>query len=249
MQWHCLPQRRCRGNNMPSRGGGAEDGSAGSFGGCVLDFTGRSGCRDRAHALFAIFQGGADEGGEKRMGLERLGLEFGMELAAEEPWVLGRLNDFDVIFVGRAAGDFQAGGNQSFFIFAIKFVAVAVPLADFELAIGPMSERAGFEFAGPRAEAHGAAHFVHAEKFAQFVNDAVGSLRVEFRAVRLLEAGGVAGVFDGGALHAEANAEEGHFVLAGVLNGVNHALNAAFAEAARNENAVIAMKTERGSLR
>src|SRR5690242_13675944 len=180
MQWHCLPQRRCRGNNMPSRGGGAEDGSAGSFGGCVLDFTGRSGCRDRAHALFAIFQGGTDERGEKRMGLERLRLEFGMELAAEKPGVLGGFDDFDVILVGGAAGDFEAGAEKSFLVFAIEFVAVAVAFADFELAVSLVSKGAGFEFARPSAEAHGAAHFVDAEEFAQLVVDAVGSLRIEF---------------------------------------------------------------------
>ena len=58
-------------------------------------------------ALF-VFEGGADEGGEEGMGLEGLGFEFGMKLAAEEPGVFGGFDDFDVIFVGGAAGDAEA---------------------------------------------------------------------------------------------------------------------------------------------
>ena len=52
------------------------------------------------------------------------------------------------------------------------------------------------------------------------------------------KSGDVAGVFDRGALHAEADAEERHLVFARVLNGVDHALNAALAEAAGNQDAV-----------
>ncbi len=114
--------------------------------------------------------------------------------------------------------------------------------ADFRFAVGFKRQGAGFDFAGPGAEAHGAAHFIHAEEFAQFVNDAVRRLRIELGAVGLLEAGGVAGVFDGGALHAEADAEEGNFVFTGELDGVDHALNAALAEAARNQDAVVALE-------
>src|SRR5208282_5144789 len=39
--------------------------------------------------------------------------------------------------------------------------------------------------------------------------------------------------------HAEADAEEGNLVLAGELDGVDHALNAALAEAAGNQDAVV----------
>ena len=58
---------------------------------------------------FFVFEGSAYEGGEERMRLEGLGLEFGVELAAEEPGVIGGFDDFDVIFVGGAAGDAEAG--------------------------------------------------------------------------------------------------------------------------------------------
>ena len=52
-----------------------------------------------------VIEGGADEGGEKRMRLERLGFEFGVELAAEEPGVVRGFDNFDVVVVGSATGD------------------------------------------------------------------------------------------------------------------------------------------------
>src|SRR3979411_2470472 len=109
---------------------------------------------------------------------------------------------------------------------------MAVALADFCFAVGLVGQRAGFEFARPGAEAHGAAHFVDAQKLAPFANYAVRSLWLNLGAVGLFEARHVTGVFNGGALHAETNPEEGHFVFTGVLNGVHHSLNAALAESA-----------------
>ena len=53
--------------------------------------------------------GRADEGDEQRVRLQRLRLELGMELAAEEPGMVGDLADLDVRAVGRLAGDAQAG--------------------------------------------------------------------------------------------------------------------------------------------
>src|SRR5277367_2647562 len=92
------------------------------------------------------------------------GFEFGMELAAYEPGVIGGFDYFYVDAVGGASGDAEAGAGQSFFVLAIEFVAMAVAFGNFELAVCFGSEGAGLEFAGPRAEAHGAAHFVHAEE-------------------------------------------------------------------------------------
>jgi len=79
-----------------------------------------------ARFLDAMLQGGADEGGEERMRLEGLGLEFGVELAAQEPRVIGSFDDFDVGSVGRGAGDVEAGAGQQRFVFAVEFVTVTV---------------------------------------------------------------------------------------------------------------------------
>jgi len=122
---------------------------------------------------------------------------------------------------------------------------MAMTLADFCFAVSLVGQGTGLEFAGPSAEAHGAAHFVHAEEFAQFVNHAVRSLRLELGAVGLFEASHVAGVFNSGALHAETNSEERDLVFAGVLNGVHHSLNATLAESAGDEDAVVAAQASR----
>ena len=64
-------------------------------------------------------------------GSMRLGLELGMELAAQVPGMVGELADLDVGAVGRLAGDAQAGGLQAVLVLAVEFVAVPVALADF----------------------------------------------------------------------------------------------------------------------
>jgi len=94
------------------------------------------GFRGGARTGFFVFEGGAYEGCEERVRLERLGLELGVKLAAEKPRMLGGFDDLDVIFVGGAAGDEQAGVGQSFLVVAIEFVAVAVAFADFRFAVG-----------------------------------------------------------------------------------------------------------------
>ena len=79
-------------------------------------------------ALVAVFDAGADEGGEQRVRSQGFGFEFGVELAAEEPWVVGGFDDFDVHAVGSASGDAETGAGERVFVFAIEFVAVAMTL-------------------------------------------------------------------------------------------------------------------------
>ena len=115
---------------------------------------------------------------------------------------------------------------------------MAVALGDFGGAVGFGGERAGLELAGPCAEAHGSAHLFDTGQFAQLVDDAVRRGGVELAGVGAGEAADVARVLDAGGLHAEADAEVGDVVLAGVADGVEHALDAALAEAAGDKDAV-----------
>src|SRR5882724_13674350 len=78
---------------------------------------------------------GADEFLEQRMWLQRLRLEFGMELAADEVRVVGQFDHLHVGSVGRGPGNSHARGNQRLFIFAVEFVSVAMAFADLGLAI------------------------------------------------------------------------------------------------------------------
>jgi len=59
----------------------------------------------------AILEAGADERGEQWMRSQRFGFEFGMELAAYEPGVVGGFDYFYVDAVGRASGDAETSAG------------------------------------------------------------------------------------------------------------------------------------------
>ena len=70
------------------------------------------------------------------MRLERLGLEFRMELAAQIPRVIFQFADLHVHSVGSLARELQAMLLQHRLILAVELVAVPVPFADFLLSVG-----------------------------------------------------------------------------------------------------------------
>src|SRR5580704_4109961 len=186
----------------------------------------------------AILKAGAHERGKKRMRSERLRFEFRMKLAANEPGVIGHFDNLDIHVIGRPARDPEAGARERLLILAIKFVAMAMALGDFERAVSLMRKRPGLEFARPRPKPHRAAHLVHAEQFAQFVNHAIRGRGIELRAVRIFDSRNLPRVFDRRALHPKTNPKERNFLLARISNRLNHPGNAALAESARNENPV-----------
>ena len=94
-----------------------------------------------ALAAVAIFEAGADERGEERMRSQRLGFEFRMELAADEPRVVGGFDNFYVNAVRSASGDAEAGAGERVFVFAIEFVAMAMALGNFQCAVGLVRRR------------------------------------------------------------------------------------------------------------
>ena len=84
-----------------------------------------------------IGQGGPDVVPEKRMGVHGTGLEFRVELAAQEPGVVPEFDDLHQLAVGGGAGNRQAGGVQFLPVGVVEFVAVPVALHDLRDAIGP----------------------------------------------------------------------------------------------------------------
>ena len=115
-------------------------------------------------------------------------------------------------------------------------------LADLGGLVGAMRTRARLELACPGAQAHGAAQFFHAAQFAQLVDDAVRRGGIEFAGVGFRQSADVARIFDAGSLHAQANAEIRNLILARVANGLQHAGDAALAESAGNQDAVVAFQ-------
>src|SRR5579863_1085426 len=172
-----------------------------------------------------------------------------MELATEKPGVVGGFDNFNVSAVGSFSGDFESGGDEYLLVIAVEFVPMAVAFANLKFAVGAVGERTLLEHARPRAQAHRAAHFVHAKQFAQLVNDAVGSGWIELGAIGMGQSYDIARIFDGGALHAQTNSEVGHLAFARILNGVNHSLNAALAEASGDEDSIHVGKPIDGSCR
>src|SRR5207247_9864718 len=125
-------------------------------------------------------------------------------------------------------------------------VAGAVGLGHGLLAVDPVSERALLHRRGLRAQAHGAAEvrlLVAAFDLA-VLGLPLGDERdhrmrrvgIEFGRIRAFEADLVARDLDRGDLHAEADAEVRNLAFAGVLHRGDLALDAALAEAARDED-------------
>ena len=73
---------------------------------------------------------GGDEVAEDGVGLQRLGLEFGVELAAQEEGMCWNFNDFDVGGVWSGAGDAQASAGEDGLVLAVELVAVAMAFDD-----------------------------------------------------------------------------------------------------------------------
>src|SRR5712691_11559005 len=133
----------------------------------------RTGVGDFAlHPAALVLERGADEGTEQRMRLQRLGLELGMELAAQIPGVIRDLSDLDVNGVRRFTREPKSVPLQDVFVFAVEFVTVAMALADFGFSVSGAREAAGCEQARISAQAHGAAQLVDAFQLAQLVDDA-----------------------------------------------------------------------------
>src|ERR1700722_1134385 len=144
----------------------------------------------RFHHAFCLLQSavgvaGLDEVAEERMRLEWFALELRMKLAAEEEWVLRNLDDLYVGCIGRRSGEPQTAAGQYGFILAVELVTMTMALGDLCCPVSFCGERAGFEYAIPRAQAHGAAHLFHANQLAQFIDDAVRRCRIELAGVGL----------------------------------------------------------------
>src|SRR3546814_10424523 len=78
-----------------------------------------------------------DETREQRMRIERLRLEFRMELHPDKPWMVRALNDFRQHAVGRHARKDEPALFELFAIRAVDLITMAVALADVVGAIDP----------------------------------------------------------------------------------------------------------------
>src|SRR5947209_13804420 len=119
---------------------------------------------------------------------------------------------------------------------------MTVSLANFRLAVCARGYRICFQLAFPGTQTHRATKFINTFEFSQFVDDSVGSTRIEFARIGVVQSANIARELDAGSLHAEANTEVRDLIFARIPNCIQHAGNATLAETPRNQNAVVAFK-------
>src|SRR5712692_2989029 len=90
-----------------------------------------------------------------------------MELAAEEPWVIGQLNNLYKLSIRRLAREDKSPSAEFVFVARIELVAVTMTLADLARFINACSQRTGLQLARIRAEPHRPAHCLDSDQIAQ----------------------------------------------------------------------------------
>src|SRR4051794_15624918 len=181
---------------------------------------------------------GAHEVPEQRLRAQRARLELGVVLRGHEEWVVGQLDDFDEAVVGRGPGAHEARMLEPLAEGVVHLVAVAVALVDHGLAVDLAGAGAVVELHGVGAEPHRATHVADLLLLRQEVDDREWRLGVELGGVRALHAGHVPREVGDGDLHAQADAQVRHAVLARVAGSCDLALDPALAEAAGDEEAI-----------
>src|SRR5450631_2525175 len=119
---------------------------------------------------------------------------------------------------------------------------MAVPLANVARAVSFLRHAALRQVARPGPQPHGAPQIVDALQLAQLIDHAVRRARIEFGRIRRLQPANVARELDHHGLHAQANTEIGDLAFARIADRVQHAVYAALAEAARHQDAIVAIQ-------
>ena len=143
--------------------------------------------------------------------------------------------------------DHQTGALQRLEVFLVGLVAMAVPLGD-DRTVDLVGQRVGPDVRTLRAQAHratqvglGIALLYRAVGVLPFVDQRdhrVRGLGLEFGRVGTGQPGDMARELDRRDLHAQADAQVGQLVLAGVLHRDDLALDATLAEAAWHQDGV-----------
>ncbi|MDR6152681.1 hypothetical protein QF021_000770 [Acidovorax delafieldii] len=162
--------------------------------------------------------------------------------------VLRQLHDFGELLALRERRDHEAGLAQLVQVVHVGFIAVAMALGD-HIAVDAVRQRVLGHVRALRAQAHGATQVgvlvagldgaVGVLPLGDQRDHGVGRGGVELGAVGVGQAGHMAGVFDGGHLHAQADAQVGHLALAGKLGRGDLAFHAALAEATGHQDGVV----------
>src|SRR6266403_2244430 len=186
-----------------------------------------------------VLQARFHEAGEQRMRLPRPRPELGVELAGHEVGMILDLDDLDELFLRPQTRHAQAVLLEGLEVVVVDLVPLAVTLTDHRL--GPVearSHRALGHQDGIEAQPHGAALVGERPLLGQEIDHEVRRAGGELGRVGALQAAHGPCELDHGTLHAEADAEVRHALLARVAYRLDLALDAAVAEAPRHQNTV-----------
>ena len=161
-----------------------------------------------------------------------------MELGADKPGVVVDFEDFDEGAVRARAGKNDAGGFEGRAKRVVDLITVSVAFGNLASGVDLAGVGVVAEFAEIGTEAHGAAFVLNRFLAVDEMDDGMCRVRAKFGGVGVRPAADVAGVFDEGHLHAEADAEKGDAAIACVADGADFTFRAADAETAGDEDAV-----------
>ena len=161
-----------------------------------------------------------------------------MELTREEPRMIWQFDGFNQTLTacGYAADD-QTSFFQLRHIVVVDLVAVAMTFADMFATVDFCGKAAPFEVNFLRTQTHGTAQIgrfvtgfyatVCSLPFVNQGNDRRSAFQVKLGRVRTFQACNIAGVFDQGNLHAQADAQVWYVVFTRIAYGGNFAFHAA----------------------
>src|SRR5579863_1973740 len=165
-----------------------------------------------------------------------------MELTPNKMRMVRKFHHLHISTIRSRARNPQSASRQSFLIFTIELITMPVPLADLKLLVDFVRQSSRLDLARPGAQPHGAAKFLYPAQFAQLVNHAMWSGRIELAGIGVRQSAHVARILDARCLHPQTNSEVRNFLLARIANRNQHPLDAAFAEAPRHQDAVVVYK-------
>lgn len=178
---------------------------------------------------------GSEETKEGLARRQHSGQVLGVELDADVPLVVFEFDDLHTLAGLVLADERETAGLELLDEGRVDFVAVAMAFPHFLLLAVEFPQTRPFgsrlEDGGALAETHRPAH-LRLVDLGHVHDDGLLALLVEFGAARLVHPADVAGEFDHGELHAEADAQVGDVVGSGPLGALDHSFGATFAEAA-----------------
>src|SRR6267143_7135848 len=186
-----------------------------------------------------MFERGPHESREQRMRSHRPRFQLRMELAADEPRMVGQFDHLDQLAVRRQSRRAQTVLRQHVAVGVRHLVPVAMALAHLRRVVGLRDTRTRTEPAGIVTEPHRAAHLLDAFLRAHQRDHRVFAFGGELARVRVGDLADVTRELDDRGLETEADPDERQLVLARPADRLEHPFHAAHAEATGHEQSIV----------